>query len=192
MLKKILIIALLVIFQLSAFSQTSSLKNPTTPTVKTSDSNSSANNVTIDFQKQSGALSKGIAIGLKGFYIKGLVWAGNENANQDILIDFVRNIRVKGYTIVKKLNGNLAAVFYYPYIFDIEMNDGSTIKGAKGRIQELESFEVFNDRGREKCYTYFMRYWLEDKKIFSDNSSKNFEETPKVPKQAVIYIEFNK
>ena len=92
--------------------------------------------------------------------------------------------------MVKKQKENASVVFYFPYIFDIELKNGTTIKNAKGRIKELDSFEVFNDIGKEKCYSYFIRLWLEDKGMFADNNSKNYNETSKVPKSVVIYFEF--
>jgi hypothetical protein len=191
--KKIILFFILVGFQISLFSALDTgVKSPTDPTVKGDDAkkNDPKYNINIVIQKQNGIFTEGIVKGMKGFYIKGLVWNSNESANQDILIDFVKNIRVKGYTVVKKTRENLSMVFYYPYQFDIELNDGTKIKDVKGRIKELESFDIFDKVGKEKCFTYFGRYWLEDKKMFNDNKSKNYEEIPVVPKSCVIYIEF--
>jgi len=84
----------------------------------------------------------------------------------------------------------LSVVFYFPYVFDIKLKNGTEIKGAKGRIKELDSFEVYNEIGKEKCFTYFIRYWLEDKKVFSDDGSSNFNEKAKVPKDVVIFLDF--
>jgi hypothetical protein len=143
----------------------------------------------VEFQNQKGVFGKGILKELKGFYLK-LTWPGNESGSEEILIDFVKSIRIKGYTPVKKSKDNLSLVYYFPQVYDIELKDGKKIKGAQGRIQELDSFVVYNSTGRVKCYTYFVRYWLEDKKMFNDNKSKNFDESPKVPDQVVIYVEF--
>jgi len=164
------------------------IKDPKDPVVKGDKSNT---NVKIEYQKQDGFFIKGYVKKLSNFYLSGLVWDGNENANQNILIDFVESIRINAYTPVKKQNKNLSVVFYFPYIFDIKLKNGTEIKGAKGRIKELDSFEVYNEIGKEKCYTYFIRYWLEDKKIFSDNGSSDFNEKAKVPKEVVIFLDFS-
>jgi len=189
MLRKILIISILVIFQFYLFSE--SLTNPKNPKGPNTQDDSAKTFATVEFQKQNGLFLKGQVQGLKNYYIKGLSWVGNDNASQDILLDLVQNIRVKGYTMVRKPpSKNLTMILYYPYIFDITMKDGTKIAGAKGRIKQLETFELFTDVGKQKCYSYFVRYWLEDKKIFTDNNSKNYDENPKVPKDVVIYIEF--
>lgn len=147
------------------------------------------NKFNIEYQKQSGIFNKGIIKDIKGFYLK-LTWEGNETGSQLILIDFVKSIRVRGYKMVKKKKDNLGIVYYFPYIFDIELKEGKFIKNAEGKIKELESFLVYNTFGKEKCFTYFIRYWLEDKKIFNDNMSSDYNESPKVPDSVVIYVEF--
>ncbi|MCK4798522.1 MAG: hypothetical protein KAT05_14165 [Spirochaetes bacterium] len=147
------------------------------------------NKFNIEYQKQSGIFNKGIIKDIKGFYLK-LTWEGNETGSQLILIDFVKSIRVRGYKMVKKKKDNLGIVYYFPYIFDIELKEGKFIKNAEGKIKELESFLVYNTFGKEKCFTYFIRYWLEDKKIFNDNMSSDYNETPKVPDSVIIYLEF--
>jgi hypothetical protein len=143
----------------------------------------------VDFQNQKGNFGKGKIVQMKDFYLK-LVWDGNDTGSQKITIANVKSLRVRGYTPVKKTKDKLSVVFYYPYMFDLELKDGKVIKNAKGSIKELESFAVANDRGSVKNYTYFVRYWLEDKKMFNDNKSKDFNEKPKVPDATVIYIEF--
>ncbi|MBP5705835.1 MAG: hypothetical protein J6W76_01015, partial [Spirochaetales bacterium] len=55
---------------------------------------------------------------------------------------------------------------------------------------ELDSFTITTVLGKQKCYTYFVRYWLEDKGEFVHNGSKDINEKPEVPDEAVIYIEF--
>ncbi|HPO48971.1 MAG TPA: hypothetical protein PLO89_01470 [Spirochaetota bacterium] len=164
------------------------VKDPNDPTVK---GDTEKKTVNLEYQKQDGFFYKGYIEQFTNFYLSGLVWEGNENANQNILIDFVESVRVNAYTTVKKQNKNLSIVFYFPYIFDIKLKNGTEIKNAKGRIKELESFEVYNEIGKEKCYTYFIRYWLEDKKIFSDNNSNDFNEKAKVPKEVVIFLDFS-
>ena len=192
MIKKVLIIFFVVIIQICVFSADSGIIEPDEPVVSgdTSKTNDPKYNINIVYKKQSGASRKGIIKGLKGSYIKGLVWEGNEGGTQDILLDFVKSIKINGYTMIEKKKDNLSTIFYYPYIFDITMTDGTKITGAKGRINELASFEVYNDVGKEKCFTYFVRYWLNDKKMFSDNKSMVYEETPKIPGTLVVYLEF--
>lgn len=178
-------------------STVKSPKNPEEPVIKVQEDESSSAisseqekvDYNVEFQNQKGVFGKGIIKELKGFYLK-LTWPGNENGSEEILIDFVKSIRIKGYTPVKKSKDNLSLVYYFPQVYDIELKDGKKIKGAKGRIQELDSFVVYNSTGRVKCYTYFVRYWLEDKKIFNDNKSPNFNESPRVPDPVVIYVEF--
>jgi hypothetical protein len=183
-------VLLLIIFQISfILTAASNPKDPDNPSLK---SGNSKDGIKIELQKQNGYFVKGTVSTLKGIALKGLSIDSSDKAMQSIPIDTVKTIRVKGYTMDKKTKDNLSMVFYYPYVFDIELNDGTKIKGAKGRIKEIESFELTNDKGSQKCYTYFIRYWLEDKKMFSDNKSKNYNETPKVNKDVVIYIEFNK
>lgn len=151
--------------------------------------NKKEDNINIEFQYQNGKYNKGIIKDLSNSYLK-LSWEGNEMGNQEILMSFVRSMRIKGYTMVKKKNDKLGMVFYFPHIFDIELKDGIIIKDAEGRVEEIESFLVYNSVGRQKCFTYFVRYWLEDKKVFSDNMSNDYYETPKVPDSVVIYLEF--
>ena len=182
--KKLIIFLFLV--QLIYIYALDDLKDPKDPVVK-GDKNSET--ILVDYQKQDGFFTKGYIKKLSNFYLSGLVWDGNENANQNILIDFVESIRINGYTPIKKQNKNLSVVFYFPYVFDIKLKNGTEIKGAKGRIKELDSFEVYNEIGKEKCFTYFIRYWLEDKKVFSDDGSSNFNERAKVPKDVVIFLD---
>lgn len=155
------------------------------------DENSSQSdlNFNIRFQNQKGDFGKGVIKSLKGVYLS-LIWEENEGGEQELLMDFVKSIRVKGYTTVKKESDNLAIVYYFPHIFDIELRDGNVIKNARGRIKELDNFTLYNSIGRRKSYTYFIRYWLKDKNMFYDNSSTDYEETPKVPGSVIIYIEF--
>jgi hypothetical protein len=199
MLKKSIIFLLIILFQIilfqfSLFSEDTGVKNPTDPTVGGDNTkvNDPKYNMNIFYKKQNGSSKKGVVKGMKGFYIKGLTWEGNEGGDQDILIDFVKSIKITGYTMIEKKKDNLSTIFYYPYIFDISLTDGTKITGAKGRINELASFELYNDVGKEKCFTYFIRYWLNDEKMFSDNKSKVYEETPKIPASLVVYLEFNK
>lgn|GEM_PF-1131687 len=144
----------------------------------------------IKYVNKAGIFKKGIIDKLKGTYLK-LTWDENESGSQEVLIDFVRSIRIKGYKLhKKKYNDTLSIVYYYPYVYDIKMNDGKLIKNARGRIPELDSFTIYNNIGKEKCYTYFIRYWLEDKSVYNDNKSGDFNENPVVPDQVIIYLEF--
>jgi hypothetical protein len=190
--KRFLTLIMITLLQLSLFGQNTGVKNPDEPVVggDNSKTNDPKYNVNLSYKKQNGFSKKGIVKGLKGSYIKGLVWDGNEGGNQDILIDFVKSIKINGYTMIEKKKDNLSTIFYYPYIFDIVLTDGTKINGAKGRINDIASFEVFNDTGKEKCFTYFIRYWLSDKKMFSDNKSTMYEESPKIPDTLVVYLEF--
>lgn len=135
---------------------------------------------------------KGYVKSLTSFYLEGLVWEGNEQGNQRIHIDFVKGIYITGYTIEKKTFDDLSLVFYFPYQFDIVLKSGDIKKKVRGRIPQIDSFVVYNEYGDEKCFTYFGRYWQEDKKQFSDNGSSNFDETPPIPEGVVRYIEFNR
>ena len=144
----------------------------------------------IDFKKQDGLFYRGYTEGMTGFYLDKLTWDGNSEGNQAKLIDFVKSINIKGYKMSKRTAENLSVVYYVPYIFDIELRNGTMIKDAKGRIPEIDSFYVFDETGKEKCFTYFLRYWLEDKRIFSDNNSNDYDETPPLPKELVTFIEF--
>ena len=164
-------------------------KNPDDP--KIDNDNKTVKKFNIEYRKEDGFYTKGVIEGMKGFYLNELSWKGNENRDQNIYIDFVKSIEVKGYTMKKTQKDNLSIVFYIPYLFDIELKNGTSIKGAIGRIKEIESFTAYNEIGREKCYTYFMRYWLEDKQMFLHNSSKDYNEKPEVPKSTVVFIEFN-
>jgi hypothetical protein len=170
--------------------QARDLTDPTDPTVKGDTSTNSGAESNIVYLKQNGQQYKGIVKNLKGFYLKGLVWEGNDNASQEILIDFVDRINIRGYTQVKKQKDNLSIIFYIPYQFDIKLKNGTEFHNAKGRIKELESFEVYNEIGKGKCYTYFIRYWLEDQGKFQDNQSKDYNEKAKVPNDVVISLEF--
>jgi hypothetical protein len=199
---KRIIFIIFVFFTLSLSCKDATIKgpkDPAEPVIKVQEDESSsatsseAENIdyNIEFQNQKGVFGKGVIKELKGFYLK-LTWPGNEDGSQELLIDFVKSIRIKGYSPIKKNkdNLNLSLVYYMPQMYDIELKDGKSIKGARGRIEELDSFVVFNATGRLKCYTYFGRYWLEDKKMFNDNKSTNFNESPKVPDSVIIYIEF--
>lgn len=146
----------------------------------------------LDFKKQDGLFYRGYVESLTGFYLDSLTWEGNREGNQAKLIDFVRSIHVKGYQMVKRSAGNLSIVYYIPRIFDIELKNGQMIQNAEGRIPELDTFYVYDETGKEKCFTYFVRYWLEDKKQFSDNGSDDFDETPPLPKELVTFLEFTK
>lgn len=145
----------------------------------------------IDFKKQDGLFYRGFTEGMTGFYLDKLTWEGNSEGNQAKLIDFVKSINIKGYKMSKRTAENLSVVYYIPYIFDIELKNGTMIKDAKGRIPQIDSFYVYDETGKEKCFTYFLRYWLEDKRIFSDNNSADYDETPPLPKELVTFIEFN-
>ncbi len=148
------------------------------------------NKFNIRYKNKNGDNKQGIIENLSGIYLR-LNWKGNENGNQEILLDLVKAIRVKGYKMKKlKMNEKISRVYYIPFVFDIQLNDGTIIKNAKGRIQEFESFKVYNNLGKEKCYTYFMRYWLEDRQIYNDNNSGDYKEIPVIPKAVVVYIEF--
>ena len=145
----------------------------------------------VDFKKQDGLFYRGFTEGMTGFYLDKLTWEGNSEGNQAKLIDFVKSINIKGYKMSKRTAENLSVVYYIPYIFDIELKNGTMIKDAKGRIPQIDSFYVYDETGKEKCFTYFLRYWLEDKRIFSDNNSADYDETPPLPKELVTFIEFN-
>jgi hypothetical protein len=165
--------------------------NPESP----KDPDADKNNVTkkqynIDFKKQDGLFYRGFTEGMTGFYLDQLTWEGNSEGNQAKLIDFVKSINIKGYKMSKRTAENLSVVYYVPYIFDIELKNGTMIKNAKGRIPQIDSFYVYDETGKEKCFTYFLRYWLEDKRIFSDNNSNDYDETPPLPKELVTFIEF--
>ena len=166
--------------------------NPESP----KDPDADKNNITkkqynIDFKKQDGLFYRGFTEGMTGFYLDQLTWEGNSEGNQAKLIDFVKSINIKGYKMSKRTAENLSVVYYVPYIFDIELKNGTMIKNAKGRIPQIDSFYVYDETGKEKCFTYFLRYWLEDKRIFSDNNSNDYDETPPLPKELVTFIEFN-
>ena len=143
----------------------------------------------IKYQNQKGEITEGVADDFKGVYLN-LTWAGNETGSQKILIDFVKSIKINGYSMTKKTKDNLGIVFYFPDNFDLVLKDGKIIKNARGKINEIESFLVYNSIGKQKCYTYFIRYWLEDKQMFNDNKSYDYNEKPKIPDSVIVYIEF--
>lgn len=150
------------------------------------------NKYNITIKKQNGFFYKGYIEGMSGFYLDSLTWEDNQYGNKQKLIDFVKSINIKGYKVSKKTFDNLSLVYYTPHIFDIELKTGELIKDVKGTIKQIDSFEIYDETGKEKCYTFFVRYWLEDKGIFSDNNSSDFDETPPLPKQVVTFIEFLK
>jgi hypothetical protein len=154
-----------------------------------SESKTTTSDYSVNFQNQKGSFGKGKLLSTKNFSLN-LVWDGNDSGAKKVSIDDVKTIRIKGYTPVKKVKDKLAIVSYRPYMFDLELKDGTIIKNAKGNIKELEMFTAYNGNNKVKCYTFFVRYWLEDKKMFNDNKSKDFNEKPKVPGEVVIYIEF--
>lgn len=146
----------------------------------------------IEFQRENGFFSKGYAKDFENFYLKNLTWKNNLKGEQKISIDSVKSIRIKGYSPKKVKKENLSLVFYIPYVFDIELTNGTKILDASGRINEIESFYSYDEKGKVKLYTYFMRYWLEDKGIFLHNNSNDFDESPEVPEDTVVYVEFGK
>lgn len=193
--QKILIILFwsitLIIYSKETIVLPKSPKEPNNPTLDNkSEITKNETKINIEYKKQNGKTNNGIVYNMKGFYLK-LQWEGNENKEQEILIDFVKSIKIKGYTMTNKTKDKLTVVYYFPYLYDITLKDGTEIKNAKGRIKEIDSFIVYNNMGKEKCYTYFIRYWLEDKKIFTDTKSSNYYENPTLPKNVVIYLKFN-
>lgn len=188
MFKKKFIASIFIIISFFAFSLDDP-KKPRDPFIDEDDKNS-GHSYNIEYRKQNGFFTKGYVKDFTNFYLNDLRWAGNKNKEQKILIDFVKSIRVKGYSIKKIRRENLSVVFYIPYIFDIELKNGTSIHDAVGRINQIESFFSFNDVGKEKCYTYFIRYWLEDKKMFAHNNSTDFDKSPEIPDETVVFIEF--
>jgi len=180
MLKKIILYLSLFFVNISLFAQSDE-------NIK---SNLKDNRFNFFYQKQNGELFRAVSSKFTGFFLKGLSWKDNEYKAKTLLIDLVKNIKITGYTQVKKQSGDLSIVYYFPYIYDIELKNGTKIKNASGRIVEFDSFEVDTDYGKEKCFTYFIRYWLEDKKMFSDNNSTDYSEKVNVPEELVIYLEF--
>lgn len=164
--------------------------DPSDPTKTTSEIAKSKYN--LDFKKQDGLFYKGYTEKMSGFYLDQLSWEGNKDMNQSKLIDYVKSINIKGYKMSKRSSGNLSIVYYVPQIFDIELKNGQIIKNAQGRIPQIDTFDVFDETGKERCYTYFVRYWLEDKLQWLDNESNNFDETPPLPSELVTFIELTK
>ncbi len=197
--KKLLIILLLFYFHLSFLITQNSPKLPDEPILKDDKITNKKDNEKTDkekinniqYQNKKGEIIQGVIDDLKGNYIN-LSWAGNETGAQKILFDFIKSIKIKEYTMVKKTKENLSVIFYFPNVYDLELKDGRIIKDAKGRINEIESFLVYNSIGKQKCYTYFIRYWLEDKQIFNDNKSSDYNEFPNIPESVITYIEFKK
>lgn len=146
----------------------------------------------VKYQKQNGYFYQGFIENNSGYYLQELTWEDNKTGNQQILIDFVKSIYIKGYRMQVKKFDNISMVFYFPHIFDIELTNGKVIKKATGRIPQIESFLSYNELGQEKCYTYFGRYWLEDKKMFLDNNSTDIGETPDIPEEVITFIEFER
>ncbi len=192
----------MIIFVLFSFTATGIYtldepKDPTDPSdkitkdsAKTEDTDPGKYN--IEYMNKRGVIKKGAIKNKTGIYLK-LKWEGNESGLQEILIDFVSAIRIKGYRKeTQKVSDRLTRVFYYPDLYDIEMTDGRIIRNAKGMISALDKFTVYNEIGKETCFTYFVRYWYEDKKMFHDNHSTDFDEEPPVPDPVIIYVEFIK
>lgn len=187
MLKKIIIIYFL-LFSFFVFA-IDNPKEPDDPNI-TGEENKIDVKYNVEYQKQNTFFTKGYVKEFSGFYLNNLTWKGNENGDQKILIDFIKSIRIKGYTTKKTTKDKLSFVFYFPYVFDIELKNGTVIEDAVGKIKEIESFYSFSDYGKEKCYTYFMRFWLEDKMEFLHNGSKDFNESPDIPKETIIFLDF--
>lgn len=145
----------------------------------------------IDYKKNNGFFYKGFNESFKNFYLDGLNWEGNSAGNQKLLIDFVKSIRIIGYQMEKMPSkSNMSLVFYKPYVFDIELRNGTMIKNVRGTIKQINTFDAYNETGMEKCYTYFVRTWIEDQKKFYDNGSSDYEELPPVPKEVITFLEF--
>jgi hypothetical protein len=195
--KKLIVILILIYLPLIFITSQDNPKLPDEPILKNDKiiKNSNNKNIIIEeknnikYQNKKGEITEGVAENLKGIYLN-LAWSGNEIGSQKILLDFVKSIKINGYSKIKKTKENLSIIFYFPDTFDLELKDGKIIKNAKGRINEIESFLVYNSIGKQKCYTYFIRYWLEDKQIFNDNKSFDYNEKPVIPDSVITYIEF--
>jgi hypothetical protein len=162
-------------------------KNPKDPALDQKKDMTKETAYNVEFQNQKGEFGKGAIIIKSGIKFSLIT---KENENREILLDSVKSIRIKGYAMKKKTEANLSAVYYMPYMYDLALNDGSILQDLKGSISELELLNIESKLGKKKFYTYFMRWWLEDKKIFNDNKSANYYEKAKVPDAVVIYLEF--
>ncbi len=189
--KKLSFTLIMMIFCLCLTFAADNPRNPSVPSVAGDDSSKNGKSVNIEIQRESAIYTKGSSADLTNFYMTGLA-IGDKN-NQSIQIDKVKSIRIKGYTMRKTTKDNLSVVFYFPYLYDIELTDGQVLIDVVGKVKEIDSFTMRAENGvQQKCYTYFVRYWLEDKGEFAHNGSKDYNEKPEVPDEAVIKIEFKR
>lgn len=177
-----------------AFAQ-SSPGEPDAPVIVSENGNVSRDSYNVAYKRQNGFFYEGQFEGVKSLDLNKLEFEGS--SRQRIKFDEIKSIRVVGYTIKKKSfnDDKLSLVFYFPYLFDIELKNGEMVNRVKGRINKLEEFTIrYLDKSgtsvSEKCYAYFVRYWLEDQQVFADNNSEDFNETPTVHNETVTFIEF--
>ena len=189
--KKFSFTLIAIIFCLGLTFAVDNPRNPSAPSVSGDNNTKNGKSVNIEIQRESTIYTKGSSSDLTNFYMTGLT-IGNKN-NQSVQIDKVKSIRIKGYTMRKTTKDNLSVVFYFPYLYDIDLTDGQVLTDVVGKVKEIDSFTMKAENGvQQKCYTYFVRYWLEDKGEFAHNGSKDYNEKPEVPDEAVIYIEFKR
>ena len=182
LLKKYLVLFFLTNLLVSA-KNTGQIKEP----VFESKADSGTQKYNLRFQFQNRGVKKGYIEKKPQIYLR---LSGSDIDGQELYLDAVKTLRVKAYQLFKKTKDNLGVVFYFPFVWDVELKDGTFYENGKGRIPELENFIAYTKDGRYRCYLYFIRYWYEDKKIFHDNKSADYNEIPKVPKNVVIYLEF--
>lgn len=168
---------------------------PDAPVIVSENDKVSRDSYNVAYKRQNGFFYEGQFDGVNSLDLKKLEFEGS--SRQRIKFDEIKSIRVVGYTIKKKSfqDDKLSLVFYFPYLFDIELKNGEIVSRVKGRINKLEEFTIsYLDKNgqsvKEKCYAYFVRYWLEDQQAFADNNSEDFNETPTVHKETVTFIEF--
>lgn len=192
--KKIVFLCLLSFMTLSMLFAQNGPSEPDAPVIVSSKEKVKRESYNVAYKRQNGFFYEGEFKGVKSLDLANLEFEDNRKG---IKFSEIKSIRVTGYTIKKKSfeNDKLSMVFYFPYLFDIELKSGEIVERVKGRINKLEEFTInYLDKSgesvSEKCYAYFIRYWLEDKQIFSDNNSADFNETPTVHKDTVTFIEF--
>lgn len=193
--KKIMLLLFLFSTTLTVAFAQNSPGEPDAPVIVSENGNVSRDSYNVAYKRQNGFFYEGQFEGVKSLDLNKLEFEGS--SRQRIKFDEIKSIRVVGYTIKKKSfnDDKLSLVFYFPYLFDIELKNGEMINRVKGRINKLEEFSIrYLDKSgtsvNEKCYAYFVRYWLEDQQVFADNNSDDFNETPTVHNETVTFIEF--
>ncbi|MCG8571612.1 MAG: hypothetical protein MJB14_15865 [Spirochaetes bacterium] len=153
-----------------------------------------ADDYNVEFKQQNGKYYQGYFTNLKQIDLSELKWPEKE---QDLSINDIKSLKITGYNRMKKNFSEypFSLVYYIPIEFNITLQDGTILKKVSGRIRDLETFVIDyldenQNQNKMKFYTYFVRYWLEKDKKFTDNQSADFNESPQIHSETVRLIEF--